>query len=190
MPEEATEVSSISFNSNRSITVQHEFSLQVRDRDSNLCVFCGTSDKLEADHLYEISLPNLNDEQKERFNIVGKNDIRNGITLCSDCHNVFGVSSLCYVAISIDGVYRAKIYRITVADSKKETSDKWLSLDGKEVTLPKTNWGKVNWPSDDLFKLREVKYFNKMKQMEMEKIDYCSDMYTIRGMANHLNSCK
>lgn len=65
----------ISASEKRNSTRLHKWSLAVREKDNFMCRICGSKEKLNAHHIKPYAIfPKL------RF------DIKNGITLCEDCH--------------------------------------------------------------------------------------------------------
>ena len=157
----------------RSQSIQTEFSNSVLNRDSHACVFCNETTSLQADHIFEVK--NTGDVRSAPdilagYGIVSINEIRNGLTLCTDCHQMFGNSALCCVTIT--GVDDSKVYTIEVADCLVVQKKKWQDLQGKLVRVPDKKYLKGIWPSDALFAYRETVYREKTENRHKQRTEF------------------
>lgn len=55
----------------------YKWAKKVKERDGYKCVYCGSTDKLEAHHIVQ----QAKDQSKIR-------DLSNGVTLCRNCHTL------------------------------------------------------------------------------------------------------
>lgn len=194
-------VSEITHNSSRG-SVQGNFHQRVLTRDCSACVFCNnnrTAD-LKAAHLFDIfraedNIPENDPDFLHQYeDITDLYDTCNGITLCSECHDVFD-ALLCCVEVrrSEDGAITDHI--ITVANAllhSPEFKEKWTALNGAMVRVPSRP---RSWPPSLLFKFREDKY--KERTIERHKLadnanNVCSKCgrrcKSLKGLAMHCRS--
>jgi hypothetical protein len=108
-----------------------QFSHQVRARDDNTCCACQKKDgHLEADHLIE---KRRNDaELLSTYNLVSRHDIKNGITLCKDCHYLRGEGALFF---NMDYTIETDESKLS-ATGRKKYLDHLRGLVGKSLKLP------------------------------------------------------
>ncbi len=92
-------------SANTSSAVSSEFAKQVTSRDDNTCCVCQKKGgHLEADHQVEKKHGN-DSELLERYHLVSIHDIKNGLTLCKECHYLRGMGALFFnldLSIEID----------------------------------------------------------------------------------------
>mmetsp|Transcript_19162 Transcript_19162/g.26393 ORF Transcript_19162/g.26393 Transcript_19162/m.26393 type:complete len:105 (+) Transcript_19162:231-545(+) len=99
-------MSDITNNSSKG-SVQTNFHQRVLTRDGSICVFCNNKRKaeLKAAHLFDIfrakDIPKNDPDFLQQYEITELYDTSNGITLCSECHDVFD-ALLCCVQLRRD----------------------------------------------------------------------------------------
>lgn len=82
-------------------SVQGNFHQRVLTRDGSSCVFCGNAVKahLKAAHIFDVfraaDIPEQDAEFLQQYEILDLYDTSNGITLCSECHDVRLTVVLC-----------------------------------------------------------------------------------------------
>lgn len=115
------------YGSNRS--GQSEFNAAIISRDEGNCVFCSSSDDLEAAHILPVESKSLliDPANRTRYGIASINDSCNGIALCRGCHKCFDAKLIC-----IDPVE----HTLMIADALlANKSDKFRLLTGKKMRL-------------------------------------------------------
>ena len=82
-------------------SVQGNFHQRVLTRDGSACIFCHKNRKanLKAAHLFDIfrakDIPVDDPDFLQQYEITDLYDTSNGITLCSECHDVFDALLCC-----------------------------------------------------------------------------------------------
>lgn len=183
-------------------SVQSNFHQRVLTRDCSCCVFCGDQVKahLFAAHIFDVfraaDIPIEDAAFLQQFEILDLYDTSNGITLCSECHDVFD-ALLCCVQVECDSNGAAINHKIVVANALKssgEFAEKWSRLDGASVRVPTTPLMLKHWPPAELFKFRKDKYDEytvKRRQLAEDLPNVCKygkRTKTTAGLANHMRS--
>jgi hypothetical protein len=170
-------ISEVTNNSNSSRgSVQGNFHQRVLTRDNSTCVFCSNkrTAELKAAHLFDIfrakDIPENDPDFLHQYGITDLYDTSNGITLCSECHDVFDALLCCVeVRMSEDGSITDHI--IIVANallSSPAFQCKWTALNGAQVAVPSKRLMLKNWPPPMLLKFREDKF--KERVIERHKL--------------------
>jgi len=126
-----------SSTSSRSSAQQADFADAVRHRDDDVCVVCG-AEQVEAAHVVPVK-----DERtavgKAAAQLLSLYDPRNGLTLCTHCHDYFDAGLWC-----ISPEDRCSI---RVSDALLAHRPAWDKLQGAKVRLPSHHTNSDNWPS-------------------------------------------
>eukprot|EP01036_Dinobryon_divergens_P036466 gene36466-47485_t len=153
-------ISEVTNNSNSSRgSVQGNFHQRVLTRDNSTCVFCSNkrTAELKAAHLFDIfrakDIPENDPAFLHQYGITDLYDTSNGITLCSECHDVFDALLCC--------VWSSPAFQC-----------KWTALNGAQVAVPSKRLMLKNWPPPMLFKFRE----DKFKERVIERYKLAEDL--------------
>jgi hypothetical protein len=182
-------------------SVQANFHQRVLTRDGCSCVFCKSSVKahLKAAHIFDVfraeDIPNEDTDFLQQYEILDLYDTSNGITLCSECHDVFD-ALLCCIKVTVQNgvVISHKIVVANAVKSSPEFTEKWSRLDGADVTVPTKSILLKHWPPAELFLFREAKY----NEYTLKRHQLAQDLPTVckcgkrtksaAGLANHMRS--
>ncbi len=182
-------------------SVQANFHQRVLTRDDCCCVFCGDTKKanLTAAHIFDMfraeDIPPNDETFLQQYEIIDLYDTENGITLCSECHDVFD-ALLCCVKVEIQNVDVIS-HKIVVANALKaspEFTEKWTRLDGGNVRVPTVGFLRKKWPSPEVFQFRENKYNEyalKRRQLAQDLPNICKcgkRTKSATGLAHHMRS--
>lgn len=173
--EELTAISSVSGIMSRNSGVTDRFHHVVLTRDESKCVFCGITGELQAAHVVDVQ------REVDAHYVLGEIDIydvRNGITLCYPCHQAFDGNRIC---VRVRDPSDNTDLVIEVGDSllahDLQYNNKWMYINGKNVTVPATSQRLRSWPFVDFFIYRCTVY-DKENQNRREYASKCSFVCT------------
>jgi hypothetical protein len=126
-----------SSTSSRSSAQQADFADAVRHRDDDKCVVCG-AEQVEAAHVVPVK-DDRTAAGKASAQLLSLYDPRNGLTLCTHCHDYFDAGLWC-----ISPMDRCSI---AVSDALLAHRPVWVELQGAKVRLPSHHTNVDNWPS-------------------------------------------
>lgn len=181
-------------------SVQGNYHQRVLTRDGCCCVFCGNCVKahLKAAHIFDVfraaDIPDEDADFLQQYEILDLYDTSNGITLCSECHNVFDALLCCVKVMVEDDVTSHKIVVANALKSSPEFAEKWSQLDGADVRVPTKPTLLKHWPPAELFLFREAKYDEytvKRHQLAQDLPTVCKcgkRTKSAAGLANHMRS--
>ena len=181
-------------------SVQGNFHQRVLTRDGCSCVFCGNCVKahLKAAHIFDVfraaDIPDDDVDFLQHHKILNLYDTSNGITLCSECHDVFDALLCCVKVVVEDDVMSHKIVVANALKSSPEFTEKWSQLDGADVRVPTEPLRLKHWPPIELFLFREAKYDEntvKRHQLAQDLPTICKcgkRTKSAAGLANHMRS--
>ena len=86
---ETTSIKSAGSSGSRSRTDQQNFRSVLLERDGNMCRICCATQAIEAAHIIEWSAKLNTVTLYKDYHISGKFDYRNGLMLCSECHDQY-----------------------------------------------------------------------------------------------------
>ncbi len=181
-------------------SVQANFHQRVLTRDGCCCVFCGDIKKanLKAAHIFDIfrakDIPPNDENFLHQYEIIDLYDTENGITLCSECHDVFDALLCCVKVVKQNDVISHQIVVANALKASPEFTEKWTRLDGSNVQVPTAELLRKKWPSPELFQFRESKYNEyalKRRQLAQDLPNICKCGKRTRsaaGLAQHMRS--
>lgn len=115
---------------------QTEFNASIIRRDEGKCVFCGSTDVLEAAHILPVESKHVLQQSENRalYCIDSINDSCNGITLCWGCHKCFDANLVC-----IDPITHTLLVTDALLANERE---KFSGLVGAKVSPRFSQWPK------------------------------------------------
>lgn len=144
--------------SSRSSAQQADFADAVRQRDDDKCVVCA-AEQVEAAHVVPVK-DTRTAEGKAAAHLLTLYDPRNGITLCTHCHDYFDAGLWC-----ISPVDRCSIH---VSDALAAHRPVWAARSKAQVRLPSHHTDVDNWPSKATLQV-QVEFVTKRKQHRLEE---------------------
>ena len=155
---------------------------------------------MKAAHIFDdfraADIPGEDPDFLQRYDITDLYDTSNGITLCSECYDVFD-ALLCCVKVVMNSECVVVGHKIVVANALKSSSEfaeKWTQLDEADVRVPTKPALLKNWPPAKLFLFREAKYDEytaKRHQLAQDLPTVCKcgkRTKSVAGLANHVRS--
>jgi len=173
---------------------QKIFRNQVLSRDKNICVFCRSTEYLEAAHIFNVK-DGGNAEMMCKLDLNTLYDVDNGITLCHDCHQFFDWH-LCSVHIEDNDNTKVSVI---ATDALLESSDekvksKWQNLHGKPLSFP-DNLVQLTkrWPQASLFQYRESEFLSKNSERRKNNegkvlCPECNLPFPLKSISKHAKS--
>ena len=147
-----------SIASSRSSAQQADFSDAVRARDDDKCVVC-TAEQVEAAHVVPVK-DNRTAAGKAAAQLLTLYDPRNGLTLCTHCHDYFD-AGLWFLS----PVDRCSI---EVSDALVTHRPEWLQRRNTKARLPTHHIDVDNWPSKRTLQV-QVDFVIARKQQRLEE---------------------
>ena len=144
--------------SSRSSAQQTDFADAVRQRDDDKCVVCA-AEQVEAAHVVPVK-DTRTAAGKAAAHLLTLYDPRNGLTLCTHCHDYFD-AGLWYIS----PVDRCSIH---VSDALAAHRPVWATRSNAQVRLPTHHTDVDNWPSKATLQV-QVDFVTNRKQHRLEE---------------------
>jgi hypothetical protein len=172
--------------SSRSSAQQADFADAVRQRDDDRCVVCA-AEQVEAAHVVPVK-DDRTAASKAAAQLLSLYDLRNGLTLCTHCHDYFDAGLWC-----ISPVDRSSMQ---VSDALLAHRPAWAERQGAKVRLPSHHTNVDNWPSTltlqvqvDFMAARQLHRLNERKCYPFACGSCGTRLMTKGGLTHHGKYC-